>query len=104
MQSINYELIIVISNQGFVDEIMDTAKKAGARGGTIIHGKGTADEETAKFFGLTIQQDKELLLIVTKTIEKNKIMQAIVDNHGLDTNSRALCFSLPVTDVCGFNF
>ena len=29
MQSINYELIIVISNQGFVDEIMDTAKKRG---------------------------------------------------------------------------
>lgn len=104
MINIDYELIITISNHGFGDDIMKSAKKAGAKGGTIIHGRGTVSEEAVKFFGLTIQPEKELLLIVTKVESKKEIMQAILDNHGFDKEARALCFSLPVTDICGFNF
>lgn len=101
---IDYELIITISNQGYTDEIMESAKKAGARGGTIIHGRGTATEETVKFFGLTIQPEKEILLIVTKAENKKEIMLAISSEHGLGKKPRAVCFSLPITDVRGFNF
>ncbi len=104
MTTFNYELIITISNHGFSEQIMKSAKKAGARGGTVIHGRGTVDEETIKFFGLTIQPEKELLMIVTKKEDKSAIMQAILDDHGLDKEAKALCFSLPVVDICGFNF
>lgn len=99
----NYELIITISNIGYSDDIMKSAKKAGARGGTVVHGRGTADEETIKFFGLTIQPEKELLLIVTTVENKKDIMKIIIENHGLDTKAKALCFSMPVTETCGFN-
>lgn len=99
-----HELIITISNEGFVDEIMATAKKAGARGGTIVHGRGTVTEEAIKFFGLTIHPDKDILLIVTKTENKNDIMLAISTEHGVDKKPRAVCFSLPIIDVRGFSF
>lgn len=102
--STELELIMTICNQGYADIIMESAKKAGARGGTIIHGRGSASAETLKFFGLTIQPEKELLIIVTKTTSKSEIMLAITSNHGIDTKARGLCFSVPITDARGFKF
>lgn len=104
MTNIKYELIVVISDHGLADDIMDTAKKAGARGGTIVHGRGTADEETVKFFGLTIQPEKEILLIVTKAEIKNEIMLAVTQKYVTHDKLKVVCFSLPVIDVSGFNF
>ena len=104
MSNYKHELIIIISNQGFVDEIMETAKQNGAKGGTVVHGRGTADEETVKFFGITVQPQKELILIVTSKNNKSALMKAVIDKHGLNTESKALCFSLPVSETAGFNF
>lgn len=103
MKDYKYELIITICNHGYAENIMISAKRAGARGGTIIHGKGTADAEIVKFFGLTIQPEKEILLIITQVETKNAIMEEILNEHGA-TKANALCFSLPVIDICGFNF
>ena len=36
-----YELIIAIANEGGTDAVMNAARAAGARGGTVLHGKGT---------------------------------------------------------------
>jgi len=62
-------LIVSIVNKGFADEIMDTLRKEGATGGTIINGSGTGKEEDVKFFGVQLVPEKELLLVV---VEKNK--------------------------------
>lgn len=98
------ELIVIISNQGFKDEIMETAKLNGARGGTVLHGRSTANSETIKFFGIKVQPEKEVILIVTKKEKKSAIMKAVADNHGVNTEARSLCFSLPVLDSVGFKF
>lgn len=99
-----YELIIAISNHGFSKEIMEAAKQAGARGGTIMHGRSTILEENRKFFGITISPEKDLILIVTVAEKKKDIMIAISSKFGAGTEAHALCFSLPVDDVIGFNF
>ncbi|HHX00516.1 MAG TPA: P-II family nitrogen regulator [Acholeplasmataceae bacterium] len=104
MSSYKYELIIIISNQGHTDKIMETAKENGARGGTVIHGRSATNEEAVKFFGIKIQPEKELLLIVTTKDKKTNIMKAVSDKHGLSTDTKALCFSVPVSDIVGFNF
>ena len=104
MSDYKQELIIVISNQGYVDEIMETAKQYGATGGTVVHGRGTANEEAVKFFGITIQPEKEIILIVISNDKKSAIMKAITDKHGLNTETKAICFSLPVSETAGFNF
>lgn len=103
MNEYDKALIIVISNQGFVDEIMETAKENGAKGGTVLHGKSTVTEEAIKFFGIKVQPEKSIILIVTKQSEKAEIMKAITAKHGVQTDARALCFSLPVSDAVGFN-
>ena len=52
-----HELIISIFNRGYSDTVMDAAKKAGARGGTVLNARGTGSHEVEKFFGITIQPE-----------------------------------------------
>ncbi len=96
-----HDLIVVIAEQGHTDLIMDAARGAGAYGGTVIHAKGTGMEAAEKFMGVSIAAEKELVFIVTKSDEKNKIMQAIMTEAGLDSKAKSICFSLPVTDTAG---
>ena len=101
LKNTEYELIVVISQQGYTDIIMDAARGAGAYGGTIIHAKGTGNAETEKFMGVTISAEKEIVYIVSKAKEKNAIMKAILEKSGLNSKAKAICFSLPVSDTAG---
>ena len=101
LKNTEYELIVVISQQGYTDIIMDAARGAGAYGGTIIHAKGTGNAETEKFMGVTIAAEKEIVYIVSKAKEKNNIMKAIMEKAGLNSKAKAICFSLPVNDTAG---
>ena len=40
-----HEAILCIVNSGFSEAVMDSAKKAGARGGTVVNARGTAGKE-----------------------------------------------------------
>ena len=95
------ELIVVISEQGYTELIMEAARSAGAYGGTVIHAKGTGQAAAEKFLGVSIAVEKEILFIVTKTEQKNSIMQAIMKDAGLDSKAKSIVFSLPVTDTAG---
>ena len=101
LKNTNHELIIVIAEQGYTNLIMDAAREAGAHGGTVIHAKGTGMEAAEKFMGVSLAAEKEIIFIVTKTGQKNDIMQAVMKNAGLDSKAKAIAFSLPVTDTAG---
>lgn len=101
MNEMAYSLIIAIAEKGCTDMVMDAAREAGAGGGTVVHGKGTANEFTAKFFGVSIATEKEMIYIVSRKGDKDKIMKAIVEKAGPTTEARAVAFSLPVDSVVG---
>lgn len=96
-----HELLIVIANQGYNEMVMAAARSAGAAGGTVLHARGTGMKRAEKFFGVSLVSEKELILIVTKTENKNAIMQAVMQQAGMDTKAKAIIFSLPVTDTAG---
>ena len=96
-----HDLIIVIAEQGYTNMIMDAARSAGAYGGTVVHAKGTGMEAAEKFMGVSLAAEKEMVFIVTKTEQKNAIMQAIMKDAGLDSKAKSIVFSLPVTDTAG---
>ncbi|HEY8389721.1 MAG TPA: P-II family nitrogen regulator [Clostridia bacterium] len=96
-------LIITIINRGFADDAMAAAKKAGATGGTILTGNGTVKEDTAKFFGISLHAEKEVLLIVASQEKKSDIMKAILDQVNQDEESKGIVFSLPVDQALGFS-
>ena len=101
MKDTDDELLVAIANQGYIDTVMDAARSAKAGGGTVIHAKGTGMELAKKYLGVSLVEEKEVILIVTKSREKNQIMKAIMEQAGLDSKERTIVFSLPVTSVAG---
>lgn len=101
MDGNQFELIITVVNRGFADNVMDAAKAAGAQGGTVLYARGTGVHEAQKFFGITIEPEKEVVLILVGTEERNRIMKAICKGAGLSTEGNGISFSLPVDDVMG---
>ena len=99
-----YELIVVIANEGRTNTVMNAARAAGARGGTVLHGKGTGSEAAMKFLNISIADEKEVILIVAPTAEKTAIMSEILKKAGPDTDAKAIAFSLPTSAVAGFGF
>lgn len=96
-----HELIIAIANEGHTDPVMDAARSAGAAGGTVLHAKGTGGKLSEKFLGVSLADEKEVVLIVSRSGEKADIMRAITDQAGPDSPAGAIVFSLPISSVAG---
>ena len=101
LKETKYELIVAFCEQGYSEQVMDAAKLAGAGGGTVIRSKGTGVQSTEKFMGISLANEKDTILIVTRTEKKNAIMTSILKNAGPDSRAKGVCFSLPVTDTAG---
>ena len=101
---VKFELVITFVNTGFADQVMNAAREVGARGGTIIHARGTATKEMEKKYGVVITPDKEMVLILVNTKIKDKVLSAIYKEAGLQTAGQGIAFSLPVEDVVGLKF
>ena len=96
-----YELIVAIANEGCTDMVMNAARAAGARGGTVLHAKGTGEKDP-RFYNITLVQEKEVVLIVAAAEHKSGIMSSILKKAGPDTEAGTIVFSLPTTEVAGF--
>lgn len=99
----NYELILCIVNTGFSEVAMEAARKFGARGGTTMHGRGTATKEAEKIFNITIQPEKEIIMILVASAIRDQIMKGLYDAVGVNTPAQGIAFSLPVEDVVGIS-
>ena len=92
-------LVLVTVNQGFTDVVMDTAKKAGARGGTIIRGRWVDNENFEALSGFAGQEEKEIILIVVPKEIRNAVMEAINEKHGLQTKVGAMVCAMGVDEM-----
>ncbi len=91
----NHLLVCVIVNAGYAEAVMQEAKKAGARGGTIINARGTGKEQDMDFFGIQIVPEKEMLVMVAERELAEKLVE-VVKAHPLLTNpGSGLVFTLP---------
>ncbi len=101
MKKNSHEVIFCIVNTGYSDTAMDAAKEYGARGGTVIHARGTASTEAEKLFNITIQPEKEIVMIIVKKEIKDDILHALYKAVGLNTPGQGIAFSMPVDKVVG---
>jgi hypothetical protein len=98
-----HDLIIIVANQGYSDELMNCAKEAGATGGTVINARGLIHRGPVKFFGITVQEEKEIILILANRNKQVPIMQAVSQNFGLAAKARSIVFSLPAENITGLD-
>jgi hypothetical protein len=101
---IQNDLILAIIHHGYSDEFMTVAREAGAGGGTVINARGLAHEGPVKFVGVSVQDEKEIVIILTSREKKIPIMQAVSKTCGITSKAAGIIFSLPVDSVLGLNF
>jgi Nitrogen regulatory protein P-II. len=97
----NYEMIMTIVNDGYTDLVMDAAKKAGARGGTILHARGTGNKDIEKFFGVAITPEKQIVMVLVPKDIKDAVIASIYQECGINTKGQGIAFAMPVSDVIG---
>lgn len=101
MVTSKYVLISAIVNRGFSSEVMDAARAAGAGGGTVLHSRSIGSEEATSFWGLSVQEEKEIVLILADHEKKTDIMSAISKNCGMHSDAKGVVMSLPIDAVMG---
>lgn len=96
-----YALIAAVVNRGFSGEVMDAARGAGAGGGTVLHSRSIGSEDATRVWGLGVQEEKEIVLILAETASKVAIMSAISEKCGVRSEAGGLVTALPIDDVMG---
>ena len=97
----NAHLIIAILNKGFSDVAMEAARAAGAGGGTVVRAKGTYGKGDEHFFGMTLAEEKDTVLIVATEAQRKPIMQALMHQASEKPELGTVTFSVPVSDTMG---
>ncbi len=101
--NISHDLIVAVINQGYSDDLMDSARKAGATGGTVIRARRVNGEDAQSFFGIHVQSEKEIVTILTRREDKQKIIDAIKETSGSASKASGIILSLPVDGVAGLS-
>ncbi len=91
-----HEMICVIVNVGYAEDVMSAARKAGAKGGTVLNARGTGREEDVKFFGISIVPEKETLLVIVEKKQARTILDAIRQTSCLNEPGIGIAFCIDV--------
>ena len=89
-------LILITCNRGSSDVVMETAKKAGARGGTVFRARLSGVEELESSYGLNLTHEKEILMIIVPNDIRNAVMESVNQAHGLRSEAEAVICSLGI--------
>lgn len=98
-----YQMIAAVVNQGYSEDVMAAARPAGAGGGTVIHTRRVGSEETLTFWGISVQPEKEIVLILCRQEEKTPIMKAIAEKCGMQSEAQGFVLAMPVETVVGLD-
>lgn len=103
MEENAYQMVIALVNQGYSEDVMAAARPAGAGGGTVLHSRRVGSDETLTFWGISVQPEKEIVMILCRQEEKLNIMKAIAESCGMKSEAQGLVLSLPVETVVGLD-
>ena len=98
---IKTELIVVIVEKDMSGEVIDAAKQGGADGATVMYGRVSGIHENARFFGITIEPEKEIVLILVDAAIRNAVLCSIQKKIEIDRPGMGIAFVLDVAKVIG---
>ncbi|MDO4766300.1 MAG: P-II family nitrogen regulator [Eubacteriales bacterium] len=96
-----YQLVTTIVNRGKAEDVIEAAKKAGSKGGTIINARGSGVHETLKLFNMDIEPEKEMVLILSKNEVTEEIIQSIRSHLEIDKPGNGVIFIQNVNQAYG---
>lgn len=96
-----FKKLTVVVNRGMAEDVMNIARKSGVQGGTILHGRGTGSEFAAKFFGMEMEPEMELIMILMPSDLIDKVVNDLYQELQLGIPGNGIMFVEPVLDVRG---
>ncbi len=96
-----YAALLVAVASGYSEDVVEAARSAGARGGTVLKGRRKNSEQVSAHFGVALQEEQELVVIVVPRAKKTGVMSAISSACGLKTQAHGVVIALPVDEAIG---
>ena len=96
-----FKVILAMVNDQYQDDVVESAKNAGATGVTILNARGEGIHPQQSFLGLTMDAQKEMLLFLVEDFIADKIMEAIYQSGHLSEHGNGIPFSLNVDRAIG---
>lgn len=96
-----YNAIYTIVEKGNADDVIEAAQKAGSRGGTVMHARGSGSEEARKVFNMLIEPEKEIVLIISEEAKTKDIVESIRKETGIEEQGKGIIFITRVEQTYG---
>ncbi len=96
-----FKLILSSVKADITDRIVDAAKGTGATGATIIPARGTGIHEAKTFFGLTLEAQTDIILLLVEEHLVSKILDAIKKAGEFHKPGTGIAFVVPIENVVG---
>lgn len=96
-----YNAIYTIVEKGNADDVIEAAEKAGSRGGTVMHARGSGSEEARKVFNMLIEPEKEIVLIISEEAKTKDIVESIRKETQIEEEGKGIIFVTNVAATYG---
>lgn len=96
-----YNAIYTIVEKGNADDVIEAAQKAGSRGGTVMHARGSGSEEARKVFNMLIEPEKEIVLIISEEAKTKDIVESIRKETQIEEEGKGIIFVTNVEQTYG---
>lgn len=96
-----YQGIFTVVDKGQAEGVVDAAKSAGARGGTIINARGSGIHETEVLFAMPIEPEREVVMIVAARNISDGVIRSIRERLHLDEPRHGIMFVLDIREAHG---
>lgn len=96
-----YNAIYTIVEKGNADDVIEAAQKAGSRGGTVMHARGSGSEEARKVFNMLIEPEKEIVLIISEEAKTKDIVESIRKETQIEEEGKGIIFITNVVQTYG---
>ena len=97
-----YNIIYTIVEMGKSEEVMSAARKAGSTGATVMTGRGSGiHEQSEKLFGMEIEPQKEIVMIIAHVDKVAAITQSISTELEIENPANGIIFTVNVNEIHG---
>ncbi|MDF2843787.1 MAG: transcriptional regulator [Herbinix sp.] len=96
-----YQIIFTIVDRGKAEDVIDAAKAAGSKGGTIINARGSGVNETSRLFNMDIEPEKEMVMILSKEDITEDVVTSIREKLQIDKPGNGMIFIQNVNKTYG---
>ena len=98
-----FKLIMAFVKPAITDHVVDAMKKAGATGATIIPARGTGIHEAKSFFGLSIEDQTDIIVFLVEEHVVENLLQVIQTAGKFDEPGTGIALVIPVDHIAGLD-